>query len=210
MTASLAVHPLTAPLVPATADLLAQAFEVDSAYRAMFPGGDRAEGLRDLFARNLAVHLPYGATWVGTGPTGELLATLTVRPPGGIPLGAWTMLRHGAVPFVRARGLGAMRRMLWLKRTYDALEQETAGGVPHWHLHMMAVAPQVQGQGVGTRVLHEVLGRTVATDRSRPTVLATHLERNVVFYRRAGFSVVQRREIAPPGVAPYPVWLMRD
>ena len=42
---------------------------------------------------------------------------------------------------------------------------------------------------------------------SLPVVLTTHTERNVVFYRRSGFALASRREVAPGGDA-YAVWSM--
>jgi hypothetical protein len=39
-------------------------------------------------------------------------------------------------------------------------------------------------------------------------VLTTHKERNVTFYARAGFAVVDERELRLPQAAPYRVWGM--
>ncbi len=203
------VRALEAPDVPAVAALLADAFEVDAAYRALFPGPERRAGLRDLFRRNLAIHLPYRCTFVGVRD-GEVVATLTIRPPGGVPTGLLTLLRHGALPFLRDNGFGAMRRLLWIKRTYERLEDEAAGHEPHWHLHMMAVAPEAQGTGVGSRVLSEAMDRTIHPDAAHAAVLTTHLERNLPFYRRVGFEVIDVQQIhVPTASEPYPVWIMR-
>lgn len=200
------IAPLTSDLVPSVADMLARAFDVDAGYRYLFPGADQTEGLADLFRRNLAVHLPHRCTWTWT-EDGAPVATVTVRPPAGVPISTLTMLRHGLAPFAWARGLAATRRLLWLKRTYDALEHGIAAGSPHWHVHMMAVAPGHQGRGQGGRLLTDVLART-ADLAPAPVVLTTHLDRNVTFYRRFGFEVTERRELEPPGGPSYPVWSM--
>lgn len=193
--------------VEATAATLADAFDVDAAYRYLFPGPERAAGLRDLFARNLRLHLPHGCTWVARDERG-VTASLTVRPPGGLDIGLMAMVRSGLVPFALVRGPRVVRRLLWLKSTYDALEHAAAGGAPHWYLHMMAVRPDVQGTGVGSRVLDEVLARTVATRPDVPIALTTHIERNLPFYGRIGLAVCSEQVLRPPDGAPYTVWSM--
>ncbi|MEQ1505579.1 MAG: GNAT family N-acetyltransferase [Myxococcota bacterium] len=201
------VERLGAGRIEATAELLAEAFDEDAGYRYLFPGPERRAGLADLFRRNLRVHLPHGCTWIWV-EQGSVRATVTVRPPSGVPISTLTMVRHGLLPFVRVRGWAATRRLLWLKNTYGQLEHAIATGAPHWHVHMMVVQPSVQGRGIGGRLLGAVLDRTADLDPGRPTVLTTHSERNVTFYRRLGFEVTERRELRPPGAAPYPVWSM--
>jgi GNAT superfamily N-acetyltransferase len=189
------------------ARLLAQAFDVDAGYRYLFPGSERIDGLTELFVANLGIHQPYGCTFVASRAQ-QPVASVTVRPPGGIRVTPSAMLRHGLLGFAWTWGPSAVRRLLWLKRTYDALEHHIAQGVPHWHVHMMGVSPELQGQGVGGQLLREVLRRTSET-APHPTVLTTHLEQNVVFYQRAGFVVTADERLEPPGSEPYRVWSMR-
>lgn len=198
--------PLRAAHVDLTADLLARAFEVDEAYRYLFPDAAlRTAGLRDFFTRNLATHLPHACTFAALDAGGRVLATVTLRPPSGLHISFWTMLRRGLLPFAAAHGLDAVQRLLWLKRTYDALEAEAAANMPHAYVHMMAVAPEHQGRGLGSRLLAEVLGASIATQ----TVLTTHLPRNVTFYRRHGFELLSERTLRPPRSHAYTVWSMR-
>jgi GNAT superfamily N-acetyltransferase len=133
------------------------------------------------------------------------IATVTLRPPLGFHISLWTILRRGLLPFAIAHGLAAVRRLFWLKETYDALEADAAASAPHAYVHMMAVAPEHQGRGVGHRLLADVLDAHAAPQ----TVLTTNLERNVVFYRRHGFEVSSERRLQPPGSHPYTVWSMR-
>jgi ribosomal protein S18 acetylase RimI-like enzyme len=196
------VRPLAPADVPAVAALLAVSFDGDAGYRYLFPDpGERTPGLASFFARNLAVHLPFGCSQVLVDREGEVLGTVTVRPPGGVPISSWTMLRNGLLPFAARHGLGAVRRLLWLKRTYDALQHELADGLPHWHVHMMAIRAGEQGRGHGSGLIAEVLERTVGA----PVVLTTHSEENVTFYRRVGFEVVTRRLLR----GSWDVWGMR-
>ena len=57
-----------------------------------------------------------------------------------------------------------------------------------WDIYWMAVAPERQGQGIGSRLIQPVLTQA---DKDRvPWYLETQTERNVSFYRKRGFEVV--------------------
>jgi GNAT superfamily N-acetyltransferase len=75
----------------------------------------------------------------------------------------------------------------------------------------MAVDPALHGKGIGTELLASVLATTADAPggAAHPVLLTTHEERNVTFYRRAGFDVIEEAKVALPGTAPYPVWAMR-
>lgn len=199
---------LEAGQIEQTAAMLARAFDIDAAYRYLFPGDERAAALSDLFRRNLSIHLPYRCTRVACEGD-RVVATLTIRPPGGIDDGPLVLLRHGFLPFALARGPRAIRRLLWLKSTYGRLEDEAASGRPHWHLHMVAVEPQMQGRGIGTQLLSESLEAAIGPASEHPIVLTTHLEQNLAFYKGAGFLVCGERRLQPPDGQPFVVWSMR-
>jgi ribosomal protein S18 acetylase RimI-like enzyme len=200
--------PIRATDVPTLAPLLAEALAVDAGYQYLFPDAAlRVAGLSEFFAGNLKTHLPHACTHALRDQRG-VVATVTLRPPGGVPISMWTMLRHGLLPFGFSHGVGAVKRLLWLKETYDALEAEAAEHQPHWYVHMMAVRPDAQGQGRGTALLERMLRQTADAGSPRSTVLTTHLTQNLVFYRRSGFEVTDERELSPPGGAPYVVWSM--
>ncbi|HMI90700.1 MAG TPA: GNAT family N-acetyltransferase [Polyangiales bacterium] len=201
---------LSAQHVERTAAMLAGAFEVDPAYRYLFPDpARRPRGLADFFARNLRTHLPHRCTHALLDPQQQPYATVTLRPPSGIHVSTLTMLRRGLLPFALAHGRGAVARLFWLKRTYDALEARAARGAPHFHVHMMAVSPDRQGRGHGAALLEQILSRELASTPGAATILSTHLPRNLVFYQRAGFAVIDEQRLQPPGDEPYTVWSMR-
>ena len=202
--------PLQADHVAATAVLLARAFEIDPAYRYLFPVPEqRPHGLGDFFARNLRTHLPHRCTHALLDAQRRPYATVTLRPPGGIHISALTMLRRGLLPFAFSHGRAAVRRLFWLKHSYDQLEAAAAGHGPHFYVHMMAVAPEQQGRGHGARLLAQILDRASAAQPAVPAVLTTHLTINLEFYRRAGFEVSDERTLHPPDGEPYTVWSMR-
>ena len=210
-------RPLSAARIPQVARLLAAAFDDDPVYGFLFPDPEtRRRGLEDFFTRNLGTHLPHRCTYVLTHRerTDEVLATVTVRPPAGVPISLLTMLRRGLLPYAIDHGLDAVRRMLLAKKLYDGLERELSRDEPHFDIHLMAVAPEHQGRGLGARLLHQALEQAAreagAKSAQVPVVLTTHKERNVTFYRRAGFELAYERWLEPrPDIQAYRVWGMR-
>lgn len=206
---ALSVVPIEERHVDAAARVLARAMDVDAGWRYLFPDSRRRErGLVGFFRRNLRLHLPHRCTYVGLDAAKCVVGTATVRPPGGINTSRWAMVRHGLLPFGLAHGIGAVRRLLWLKDTYEALESELAGGRSHWFLHMMAVDPDRQGRGLGSKILDAVLPTTPGRSRNVDTVLTTHLRRNLPFYERVGFRNSWERRLEPPDADPFTVWGM--
>jgi GNAT superfamily N-acetyltransferase len=59
---------------------------------------------------------------------------------------------------------------------------------PHWHLRLLAVEPDRQGEGLGSALLEHGLRRARAS--RHPVLLETVDERTVAFYLRNGFEVV--------------------
>lgn len=201
-------QPLRAEHLRATAQLLARALDDDPAYAYLMPDpARRRRGLVDFFTGNLKTHIRYRCTRVALDATGRPGATVTLRPLEGVHSSP-QRLTFALTGFAWRHGPGAVRRLLWLKNTYDALELAAARGAPHRYVHMMAVAPERQGCGEGGRLLRDVLAASTAADPRAPAVLTTHRERNVAFYRRAGFEVTDERALHPPGGTPYVVWSM--
>lgn len=201
--------------VPEVAQLLARALDDDPAYAYLLSGTGvaRQAALREFFASNLRVHLPFACSHVLCDRQGRILATLTLRPPGGVTITLAAMLRYGLVPFTLRNGPFAVRRLFRLKSIYDELEVLLGQGKPFWHLHMMGVLPEAQGQGHGSEILSELLADIVDVEPTpgalHPAVLTTHKERNLAFYERAGFDVVHAQTLSIPQGPSYRVWGMR-
>jgi GNAT superfamily N-acetyltransferase len=75
--------------------------------------------------------------------------------------------------------------------------------VPHFYLFVLGTARAVQGTGIGSRMLHEIL------DRCDRQGLGAYLEssnvRNVPFYARHGFRVLTEVKLSEECVA-RPMW----
>jgi ribosomal protein S18 acetylase RimI-like enzyme len=193
--------------VPEVAQLLSVALHDDPAYAHIFPdAGKRRAQLQRFFHRYVGAHVAFGCTFALLDGNGALQGTLTLRPPGGIHLSA--PRRVGMLARLAAsHGPAALGRMQTIGDLYAGLERATANGAPHFHVHMMAVQPELQGRGLGSGLLREVLEPTRAR-ADLPVVLTTHKQINVTFYRRAGFEVVDERSLRP-GKDEFAVWCMR-
>ena len=75
---------------------------------------------------------------------------------------------------------------------------------PHWYLASLGTAVDQQGKGVGSALMRPVLADC---DREGlPCYLESSKERNVPFYRRHGFEVVQEVPLGEHGPSIWTMW----
>jgi len=200
-------------IVP-VASLLADAFVDNAAYGFLFPDlASRKEKLADFFERNLRTHLPYRCTYVWLPEPDNVVATVTLRPPSGVPVSIWTMIRRGLVPFALMNGWSAVRRLFYLIEHTERIDKEASRGRAHWHVHMMAVRPDRQGAGIGTQLLREVFSADGGPSTSEhPISLQTERPENLRFYGRLGFETQRDYQLGGVmGGQPFRTWtLLRE
>jgi ribosomal protein S18 acetylase RimI-like enzyme len=173
---------------------LAAAFEQDPIFGWILPNHhQRSARLLRFFDLELRhVVLPVGRVWTvaeGVGASLEL-------PPGKwrLPLGA--QVAHGPA-FLRAFGARLPRAMALLMLIERHHVRE-----PHYYIPYIGVAPDAQGQGLGTALLRPTLDRC---DREGlPAYLEATSERNAALYERLGFEVKGELRL---GSSP-PLWPM--
>jgi ribosomal protein S18 acetylase RimI-like enzyme len=189
------VRRATAADVDAMAAQLAQTFRDDPVTSFIFPTESRRDaGLRAYFRTQMrADYLPFGGCYTTEGYAGS-----AVWAPAGKPLqtglrGIATMLP--VLPYVAP----TLVRTLRILNTVETLHPHE----PHWYLATLGTAVEQQGKGVGSALLRPVLAHCDA--EGLPCYLESSKERNVPFYRRHGFDVVQ--EVPLPGGGPT-IWTM--
>jgi GNAT superfamily N-acetyltransferase len=194
--------------VEATAGILAASFIATPPYLVVFPeSANREARLSDLFARNLRLHLPFHCSHVLLEDD-EVVGTVSVRPPEGVDLSLWKLFRTNLLGFALKHGMAATRRLVRLSAEYTALESEVNGRAPHWYVHMMGIVPRLQGRGLGSELLRRVLEEKTR-GRSEPIALNTNNFENVRFYARAGFRMIDKRDMPDAtGEGAYPCWSM--
>jgi len=89
---------------------------------------------------------------------------------------------------LRSRHTGSAPRSSAGDGLHDS-DESTPDDQEFLQLERMVVAPERQGQGIGSEALKIGL-RETADARHLRVVLGTQEERNVVFYKRAGFQMM--------------------
>lgn len=74
----------------------------------------------------------------------------------------------------------------------------------HWYLAFLGVAPNYQGQGVGSALLQPILKQ--ADSEGLPCYLKTFTEKNTYFYRKHGFETIKTVDLPSINVR---LWTMK-
>jgi ribosomal protein S18 acetylase RimI-like enzyme len=196
------LHPLSEETVrratrddtPRLARLFAAVFATDPVFQWLTRDGrSRNKALERFFWRVLSTRtLPYGETWL----TANGLAAAAWIPPYS-PLQSPSLLDDlKMVPtIVRLTGIPRLSRGA-------AMASAMAGAHPAepcFYLAFIAVAPRLQGAGLGTLLLERTLARVDAARAG--AYLENSNPRNLTLYERAGFKVTREivaRRDAPP------------
>ena len=179
--------------VPRLRAALAQAFFDDPLFAWMFPRETtRPFHLRRYFAHRVRVLLAQQQVYTTDGAAA---AAMWARPnQWRDPPGAALRELVALTPALGLRLRRSVRAMAEVERRHPR--------APHWYLAVLGTEPDLQGRGIGSALLAPVLS---ACDRDGiPAYLETARERNVDFYERRGFRVVD--SLTLPGGPP--VWLM--
>ena len=124
--------------------------------------------------------------------------------PPGKDIGFWAMVKSGfALPrFAMSLSAADRKRMMSVLRQMEKRKKALMPD-PHWYLSAIGVAPERQGEGLGTTLVRAGIAR--ADRENTPIYLETETEGNVGFYRHLGFEVVEQVSVEGLGL---PVWLL--
>jgi len=175
------------------AQLLAAAFSTDPVMNWVArPGPRRAEGLRRFFYWLLTVRaLPFGETWMSEDGSccSVWLPPNTPASPGGF------LEQLRLIPmFIRMCGLARLSR----GSAMGAAMEKHHPHAPHYYLAFVAVAPRLQGMGLGGTILESTIKRIDAEHAD--AYLENSNPKNTRLYERLGF--VTGKNIAPAAAPP--------
>lgn len=190
------VTPVTADQVPAITAMLTRAFDDDPVANFMFAGDRRRRlGLHSFFRSQIGRHfLPFGHVYAAGGDlAGAAVWGPPDRPRDG--LRELIQLLPTAPYLLSPRAIRALRLLFEV----DSLHPTE----PHWYLATLGTEPERQGQGIGSALLRSHLAR--ADEEGQPAYLESSKERNVAFYARFGFEVVEELRSRTGGP---PIWRM--
>lgn len=112
------------------------------------------------------------------------------------------MIRSGALGVPFGTGLGPFGKFMAANETMDKIHKSRVPE-PHWYLMVLGVDPELQNQGAGSAIVREGLAH--ADRESVPCYLETSERRNLAFYERHGFVVVEEATLGKGGP---PAWAM--
>lgn len=174
---------------------MAEAFDGDPVWSWMVPERRRRDRLELLFGALLRHALPRGHVYATT----DLRAVAVWSPPNQWKLPPQAMMR-AAVPIARAAGMRLPRLLGRLGEIEKLHESKPA---EHWYLEFIASADDARGQGLGSALLADALGRFDA--QGTPVYLESSNPQNLAFYVRHGFAVTEERQM-DAGPAQWLLW----
>ncbi|KAI7836830.1 hypothetical protein COHA_009331 [Chlorella ohadii] len=185
------VRPATHADLPAIAQLYSEAFDSNAIYRWVFTG-DAAQpapagALSWLFLRRARMLLQRGCLLlVGCDAAGQLVAAGGLVPFDRKP-GHLDYLRNGILLWLLWYGLASLHRGLCADEDLAAARASGALTGVAGELAMVAVRPDMQGCGLGGRIIAALLEQWDAAD-GRALALMTQNPRALHLYGRHGFK----------------------
>jgi ribosomal protein S18 acetylase RimI-like enzyme len=188
--------------VSQAAIVLSAAFQHDPIWQVILSDTTPTQKI-GAFETPLLYCLKYGEVYA----TSENLEGIAAWVPGDLAaMTPWRILRSGAMPAALKLGWKVAKKMEPVFGPLDADRQEIMKGHSFIYLQIIGVAPTLQGQGFGGKLLQALIEESERA--GLPLYLETETESNVRMYERLGFTVV--KEIALP-IINLPMWeMVRD
>jgi ribosomal protein S18 acetylase RimI-like enzyme len=190
------VRPVGSPDVPDLVDVLVRSFADDPVANFMFSGERRRRrGLHSFFSSQIRrQYLAGGHVYTTEDRAGAAIWGAPDRDRSGLT--ELLQLLPTAPFLVSTRMVRALRLLFEV----DGLHPKE----PHWYLATLGTDPERQRRGIGSALLRPVLDR--ADEDGTPAYLESSKERNVPFYARFGFEVIEELRSAPNNPTIWRMW----
>ena len=178
---------------------LERAFSPDPLFTWVFPDPAARPAALQRFMR---VPLEYGLRYGRITTSHEAKAASVWLPPGpGVTIPRMILSGMLSVPF--RTGFGPFVKFMTANEIMDKIHKARMPE-PHWYLLVVGIDPEMQGQGAGSAIVRE--GLALADRESKPCYLDTSERRNLAFYERLGFVVLEEATLGNGGPK---AWAMR-
>jgi ribosomal protein S18 acetylase RimI-like enzyme len=194
-----AINLLQCSSIDTAANTLERAFSSDPMFLWVFPEpATRPAALRRLNR----VTLEYGVRYGRVTTSHHAKAICVWIPPGpGITIPG--LIRSGMLGVPFRIGFGPFAKFMGANDTMDKIHKKRVPE-PHWYLMVVGVDPELQNRGVGSALVQE--GLRQADQSGHPCYLETSERRNLAFYERLGFVVLEQATLGTGGPS---AWAMR-
>lgn len=181
------IRPLLDGEVPAAAAILAEAFVDDPLPRLLSPDARRRDArLRWYLSAVARYGLAFGEVWAAVGAAGDLEGAAIWWSPTFVYPSTACAAYAGFLEGEAVLGVDVWEQLMDVGQVVGDVHMR-AISEPHWYLNILGVRPDRQRQGVGGRLLTQMLERL---DRARiPVYLDTVRPENVPYYQRFGFAL---------------------
>jgi len=194
------IEPLHNSEIDKVTFILANAFETNPAYSAIFKNKKRLkEGLLWLFNASLLTHNQKLSLTkvVKDRRTGEIIGTFTLIPPKGVQKSISIYAKIGIGHFILKFGLNTLIRMLSLDAKNKKLLTDSLNHAEHYYLSMVVIKEEYRGKGIGSLVLKHTMEELIGNKPICGIIgLTTQLPENVTFYSRLGFEKLDEGYVA--------------
>ena len=180
-------------------EVLADAFAKDPVFAWLIP-----PRLRGRDSRMFTFFTSMSRGYLRQGKPCYLTADASAAALWAAP-GAWAMPLSQVLLEAAPNALAFRRLLFRALGTQVQIERLHAGqSPPHWYLGYLGTRHDRQGQGLGTRMLREVLAG--ADTDGVPAYLESSCERNLALYERNGFRVVGELQALGHGPTIWRMW----
>jgi ribosomal protein S18 acetylase RimI-like enzyme len=170
-------------------EVAARAFHNDPVTVHLFPNNSGLFDIAPLYEFDIRYCRLYGETYA-TSPDLEGIAAWL--PPGETDMPWHKILRAGALSLLfKVKPSILMRLPQLFTASVDIRKRHIS--FPHWYLSLLCVAPEHQKKGYGSALLSHMLTRI--DSEHLPCYLETTEGKNVSFYERHGFRVLETGKI---------------
>lgn len=193
------IGPLRSASIDAAAVTMERAFSSDPLFLWVFPrAATRAGALRRFMRAGLEYGVRYGRV---TSAHDAKAVSIWIPPGPGLTLPR--MIRSGFFGLPFRIGFGPFAKFLGASDVMDRIHRREVPQ-PHWYLLLVGVDPELQGRGAGAALVKD--GLLQADQGDFPCYLETSEKRNLAFYERHGFTVLEETVLGKGGPV---AWAMR-
>lgn len=184
------INPMTHKWVQQAAIVLAEAFQNEPVSVAVYKDYTPERRVRALttdFTAELLVCLRRGYP-VQVNDDGKVIAAAVIYPPGTYPI---PLIDQITIQMKSLIWNGLNNLISWLKWLKEADKRRPTE--PHYYLEYLGVRPGYQGRGYGSAIMNHLVAK--ADEISTGCYLENADPRNVAFYQRSGFQVIEEKDV---------------